>query len=187
MLLVVAGALALVLAVVAGDRFGARAQARSQQGSQPYIQAYSSIDAGRYLVKVGGCNDCHTPGYMEADGQLPESEWLVGSPLGWRGPWGTTYPPNLRLFVQETPEDLFVQILHTRKVNPPMPWPSVNAMSEADVRSIHRFIKSLGPKGERRPRALGPGEEPEAPYLDMTPHNLPEGAMAAAPFSLPAR
>jgi len=25
------------------------------------------------------------------------AEWLLGSAIGWRGPWGTTYPPNLRL------------------------------------------------------------------------------------------
>jgi mono/diheme cytochrome c family protein len=55
-----------------------------------------SIARGRYIVKIAGCNDCHTPGYFQTGGKVPEKEWLVGDKLGWRGPWGTTYPSNLR-------------------------------------------------------------------------------------------
>lgn len=168
-----------VVAMLGGDRFVARAHERDA-AAPPRVQATSDVEAGRYLVRMGGCNDCHTPGFMEANGQVLESEWLTGSPLGWRGPWGTSYPSNLRLFVAETPEELFVQILKTRKANPPMPWPSVNAMTEQDARAVYRFIKSLGPKGERMPLALGPGDEPQGPYLDMTPKNLPLVARADA-------
>lgn len=60
--------------------------------------AKGSIERGRYLAKIGGCNDCHTPGYGLSGGQVPEAQWLVGDQLGWNGPWGTTYPSNLRLF-----------------------------------------------------------------------------------------
>ena len=28
-----------------------------------HIAAASPVEAGRYLVKIGGCNDCHTPGF----------------------------------------------------------------------------------------------------------------------------
>lgn len=54
------------------------------------------IERGRYLVKVGGCNDCHTAGYGMSAGKVPEKDWLQGDQLGWHGPWGTTYPTNLR-------------------------------------------------------------------------------------------
>ena len=30
---------------------------------EPTISAASPEAAGRYLVRVGGCNDCHTPGF----------------------------------------------------------------------------------------------------------------------------
>lgn len=30
----------------------------------------STLERGRYLVTIGGCNDCHTPGYPEAAGQV---------------------------------------------------------------------------------------------------------------------
>src|SRR5215510_10111310 len=36
-----------------------------------HVAAQSQIDAGRYLVKIGGCNDCHTPGYVMTNGASP--------------------------------------------------------------------------------------------------------------------
>ena len=35
---------------------------------------------GEYLVKVAGCNDCHTPGYMEAAGDVPKAVALLAKP-----------------------------------------------------------------------------------------------------------
>ena len=61
--------------------------------------ADESIERGRYLIETSGCNDCHTAGYAQAEGKVPEAQWLTGDRLGWRGPWGTTYGTNLRLFV----------------------------------------------------------------------------------------
>jgi mono/diheme cytochrome c family protein len=55
------------------------------------------IDRGRYLVGFGSCNDCHTSGWRESDGSVPVSQWMVGTKIGYRGPWGTSYPANVRL------------------------------------------------------------------------------------------
>ena len=55
------------------------------------------VARGEYLVKTTGCNDCHTPGYAEQQGNVDKAQWLTGSPLGYNGPWGTTYAANLRL------------------------------------------------------------------------------------------
>lgn len=128
---------------------------------------------GKYLVLIGGCNDCHTPGYIESDGKSPaESEWLTGHPVGFRGPWGTTFPPNLRLFMNETSEDDFVKIAKNRTQKPPMPWPSLNNMEEEDLRAIHAYIKSLGPKGQRAPEYVEPDQEPAFPYFEFVPKHL---------------
>ena len=62
-----------------------------------------SIEHGQYLIKVSGCNDCHTAGYIMLDGNVPVNQWLKGDVFGWRGGWGTTYPSNLRLFVKDLP------------------------------------------------------------------------------------
>src|SRR5690606_32324318 len=36
----------------------------------------------------GGCNDCHTPGFAEASGNVPGVDQLLGSDIGYSGPWG---------------------------------------------------------------------------------------------------
>ena len=30
------------------------------------------VERGRYLVQIAGCNDCHTAGYVQAGGSIPE-------------------------------------------------------------------------------------------------------------------
>ncbi|MCC6422809.1 MAG: cytochrome C [Phycisphaerales bacterium] len=146
---------------------------------QPRIAADSRIAAGRYLVRVGGCNDCHTAGYMQAPSAIPESQWLTGVPVGWQGPWGTTYAGNLRLFVQQIDEDAWVKYLHTRTARPPMPWTAVNAMSDEDLRALYVYIKSLGPAGELAPAFVPPGEQPKTPFLNLNPV-MPQSSSAPA-------
>lgn len=63
------------------------------------------IRRGRYVARTSGCNDCHTPGYPESGGATPESDWLTGSSVGFRGPWGVSYPSNLRLSAQRLTEE----------------------------------------------------------------------------------
>jgi mono/diheme cytochrome c family protein len=50
------------------------------------MQSKNDIARGRYIVQLGGCNDCHTPGYAPTNGKVPESSWLIGDSLGWHGP-----------------------------------------------------------------------------------------------------
>lgn len=128
-----------------------------------------SLDRGRYLVQIGGCNDCHTAGYAQAGGAIPESQWLTGDRVGWRGPWGTTYPPNLRLYVQSLSEETWVDRVHTLQARPPMPWWALHVMSTEDTRALYRFISSLGPQGENAPAFVPPDQEPQTPYIDFTP------------------
>jgi mono/diheme cytochrome c family protein len=144
-------------------------KADAAKSDEPRVLASTPQAAGRYLVIVGACNDCHTPGYMEKGLAVAESEWLTGVPVGWRGPWGTTYGANLRLSVQDADEATWVKMMHVRGARPPMPWSSLQTMSQEDLRAVYQYIKSLGPKGERMPAAVGPGQEPTTPYLSMMP------------------
>ena len=82
----------------------------------------NEIARGKYLVKIAGCNDCHTSGYASSGASIPENQWLRGDGLGYRGPWGTTYPKNLRKYVAEITEDEWVAKAKTLKARPPMPW-----------------------------------------------------------------
>lgn len=78
------------------------------------------VARGKYLVTVAGCNDCHTPWKIGANGPEPDmSRMLSGHPEGmalppaptlppgpwtvtaaatntaWSGPWGVSYTANL--------------------------------------------------------------------------------------------
>lgn len=149
-------------------------ETKQKINEKPHIEAASQIEAGRYLAIVAGCNDCHTHEYIMREGQVAEEEWFAGSPIGWQGPWGTTYAANLRLRVQEMSEDAWVSTLHSRNQMPPMPWMNVKNISDRDARALYQYIKSLGPKGEAMPAALPPGQEPETPYFSLVPQNVPQ-------------
>jgi mono/diheme cytochrome c family protein len=130
-------------------------------------QEEASVERGRYLAMTAGCNDCHTAGYATAEGNIPEEEWLMGDSLGWRGPWGTTYAVNLRIRLSEMTEDEWAEYAKTFKTRPPMPWFNVHDMTEADIRSIHKYVTSFEDKGEPAPEYLPPDVEPEGPYIQF--------------------
>jgi mono/diheme cytochrome c family protein len=136
---------------VAGDTSGDRARER-----------------GRYLVTIGGCNDCHTPGYPEQAGKVPVNEWLTGSVVGFQGPWGTTYPTNLRLLAQSLTEAQWIARLRT-PMRPPMPWFNTAAMSDADLSAMYRFVRGLGPNGAAAPIYAAPGVAVDTPFIVFVP------------------
>ena len=164
-----------------------QAPAASDKDSGNAVAATGPSDAellaqGEYLVKIGGCNDCHTPGYMDKGGDVPREHWLTGNQLGFSGPWGTTYPANLRLKVADMDDAAWLKYtaeLHTRPI---MPDFNVRAMKEQDRLAIFRFIKSLGPAGQPAPAYLPPGQKPQPPYMElMLPPGPAPGAAPAAP------
>jgi len=112
-----------VLVVAAGCSHNGTAPAETKTNevnSAPSPQ--SRIERGRYVVTVGGCNDCHTPKKMGPNGPEPDmTRELSGNPatdklapvpagliapdkyltvvnnhLGaWVGPWGVSFAMNL--------------------------------------------------------------------------------------------
>jgi mono/diheme cytochrome c family protein len=130
----------------------------------------ASIARGRYLVSITGCNDCHTPGYAQKGGQAPVAAWLTGGSVGYQGPWGTTYPANLRLTVQSMSEAQWLVFARAER-RPPMPWFSLKEMSDADLTDIYRFIRSLGPAGEPAPAAVPPGGKVSTAFIVLMPQN----------------
>lgn len=130
-------------------------------------KADPQVARGRYLVQIAGCNDCHTPGYPEAGGKVPEAQWLTGDALGWRGPWGTTYPTNLRLYMQDLTEEQWVKKGKSLQARPPMPWFNVRDMSTADLRALYRYVRHLGPAGKPAPAYVPPDRTPSGPYVQF--------------------
>jgi len=138
------------------------------------------ISHGRYLTIIGGCNDCHTEGYAESGGKVPQKDWLQGSVLGHRGPWGTTYAVNLRAKLATMSEAEWITYAQTLKTRPPMPWFTLNQWSIDDLRALYRYVRDLGPAGASAPAYLAPDKEPNgsgpeacqipALYEDLTGH-----------------
>ncbi len=127
----------------------------------------ASLARGKYLVRIAGCNDCHTPGYAQTGGKVPEKDWLIGDALGWRGDWGTTYAVNLRNLMPNMTEAQWVKTAKTAQYRPPMPWFALHEMTEADLRAIYRFVRHLGPAGGPAPAYVPPGKEPAGPYVQF--------------------
>lgn len=128
--------------------------------------AADSIDRGRYLVSIGGCNDCHTAGYTQSGEGIPERERLTGDGIGFAGPWGVSYPQNLRLGAALSDEDTWLARVRAGGL-PPMPWNALQAMTEQDLRAVYRYLRSLGAAGAAAPAALAPGQAIATPYISF--------------------
>lgn len=127
----------------------------------------AQVARGRYLVKIAGCNDCHTKGYAERAGAVPEAEWLTGDALGWQGPWGTTYAINLRLYFSQRTEAQWLQMARHGQARPPMPWFNLREMSDADLRALYAYVRQAGPAGQPAPAYVPPGQPVQGPVIRL--------------------
>jgi mono/diheme cytochrome c family protein len=120
------------------------------------------IQRGRYLVNYGGCNDCHTPKVMTANGPVPDKSRLLSG-----HPWGISFAANL------TPDqqtglggwtaELFIKTMRTgkhfgvaRPLLPPMPWFSLAALSDRDLKAVFAYLKSIKPIRNQVPQPVPP-------------------------------
>ena len=159
-------AIALAVSTVSAPNFAAGENSAKPAASSSTAGRHT-INRGRYLLIVGSCNDCHTAGFAPSDGNVPEKDWLLGGgPLGFSGPWGTTYAPNLRLSMSKMSEADWVRYAKTLKTRPPMPWFNLNHWTEADLRAFYQYVRQLGPAGEPVPASyLPPGKKAPSPYI----------------------
>jgi mono/diheme cytochrome c family protein len=136
-----------------------------------------SIRRGEFLVGYGGCHDCHTPGWSEHGGQAPKDALLTGGGTNFQGPWGTTYPPNLRLYVQKLTPKQWTVNLRALRTRPAMPFWTFRYLSDGDLADMYAYIRSLGPAGKPVHDWVPPGQPAPAPYLRLV---LP-GPLAVRP------
>lgn len=133
-----------------------------------------SVENGLRISLITGCHDCHTDGYAQQGGVLDPAKALTGSPVGFQGPWGTTYPANLRLTVAPMSEDEFVVYAKNLMTRPPMPWFNLPHMTESELRSFYLYVRSLGEPGPSAPAFVPPGEEPKTPFIVFAPPQMPK-------------
>ena len=142
----------------------------------------AQVARGQYLVQLGGCNDCHTPGYLL--GKADMARFLGGSDVGFETPGlGTVVAPNL------TPDkdtglgtwtkDEIATAIQTgvrpdgRMLAPVMPWRAYAALTKSDVGAIVDYLKSLPPISNKVPGPFGPSEKPSVFRMTIVP---PDGA-----------
>lgn len=144
--------------------------------AEPKVDA-GVLAQGRYILSISGCNDCHTPHYPESGGKIAAKDWLTGSSVGFQGPWGTTYPANLRLSAQAMSESDWIKRARS-ELRPPMPWFSLRDMRDTDLRAMYQYIRSLGAAGQAAPAYVPPGQEAKTPYFEFIP-KLPSNKQTA--------
>ena len=127
----------------------------------------SLLERGKYMVVTGHCNNCHTEGYGVNSGKIPEEKWLLGNSVGWRGKAGTSYAPNLRLYIQSMPLASWLVVARNSRARAPMPWWSLGETSDEDLTAMFAYIGSLGPVGLPAPLFLPPDQAPRPPYNQL--------------------
>jgi len=144
--------------------------AASALGLQSSIAAANDTQTarGEYLVTIGGCNDCHTPGYFF--GKPDTSRFLGGSDVGFEIPGqgvfvGRNITPDKETGIGSWTREQIVTALQTglrpdgRVLAPIMPWHALAHLTEDDVASIAVFLQSLKPVSNQVPGPFKPGEK----------------------------
>ena len=155
-------------------------------------QASDNVERGRYLVRITGCHDCHSP---KVKGMTPDLDRaLSGRPAttqlptetttevhasgdltAWTGPWGYSVASNL------TPEPTtgigtryneasFIATMRTGKksngtpIMPPMPSEVYQNMTDDDLKAIFAYLRTIKPIRNAVLAGLTlPGQKPAAP------------------------
>ncbi len=108
------------------------------------------VDRGKYLVRVAGCADCHTP--QDDHGQALPGMYLAGGQV-FDGPWGNVATANLTPAPSGIPyydEALFLQTIRTgsvksRPLNQIMPWAYFRNLTDDDLKAIFAYLKTVKP------------------------------------------
>jgi mono/diheme cytochrome c family protein len=129
----------------------------------------AEIARGKYLVQLGGCSDCHTPGYLL--GKVDMARYLGGSDVGFQLPGlGVFVAPNLtpdkdtglgKWTREEITTALTTGVLPDGRILAPiMPWRSFANLTKSDAEAIAAFLQSLPPVRHQVPGPFGPTEPP---------------------------
>jgi mono/diheme cytochrome c family protein len=138
----------------------------------------SQAERGKYLVTLGSCTDCHTPGYFF--GKPDMARYLGGSEVGFETPGlGVFHGPNL------TPDNetgignwtvaQIVAAIQTgkrpdgRELAPIMPWRAFANMTKDDATAIAVFLKSIPPVKNKVPGPFGPNDKATQFVMKVVP------------------
>lgn len=101
-----------------------------------------------------------------------EGSWGIAAAntmTAWTGPWGVSFTANLtpdkETGLGDWTEEMFIATMRTgrhqgkgRALLPPMPWFSVAALSDEDIKAVFAYLQSLPPVHNRVPAPIDPPE-----------------------------
>jgi mono/diheme cytochrome c family protein len=136
------------------------------------------IERGKYLMTLGSCTDCHTPGYFF--GKPDMTRQLGGSEVGFEIPGlGVFHGPNLTpdkaTGLGSWSEAEIVTAIQTgkrpdgRMLAPIMPWQAFAKLTKQDAQAIAAYLKSLPPVSNKVPGPFGPQETPTSFVMKIVP------------------
>ena len=145
----------------------------SASGAGAQASGNTQVERGRYLVRITGCHDCHSP---KVQGMTPDLDRaLSGRPAttslpssakdevhasldltAWTGPWGYSIAANLTPDAttgigSRYTEANFISTMRTGKkpngtpIMPPMPSDVYQNMTDEDLRAIFAYLKTIKP------------------------------------------
>jgi ABC-type Fe3+-hydroxamate transport system substrate-binding protein len=151
------------------------------------------VKRGAYLVETMGCNDCHSPKIMTAQGPVPDPKRLLsGHPAdetlppvadknilkGYAlfsmgqtaaiGPWGTSFAANLtpdesgtgnwtlEQFGRALRQGKSKGMENGRMLLPPMPWQNAIHLTDADLKALWAYLRSIPPVRNVVPAPIPP-------------------------------
>ncbi|MGO4871547.1 MAG: c-type cytochrome [Roseiarcus sp.] len=140
--------------------------------------AQSQIERGKYLVTVGGCNDCHTPGTFL--GHPDMTRMLGGSDVGFAIPGlgvfvGRNLTPDKETGLGAWSTEEIIAAITTgrrpdgRLLAPIMPWMEFSQLTSADAQAIAAYLQSIPPVKNAVPGPFGPNEKPSVLVFTIVP------------------
>ena len=157
------------LLLAAAAMLGASAAALADDGE---------IARGKYLVTLGSCNDCHTPGYFL--GKPDFSRTLGGSDVGFTIPGlgafvGPNLTPDKETGLGNWTDDQIISAIaagvtpNGRRLAPIMPYAGLSHLTWDDAQAIVAYLRSLSPVKNAVPGPFGPKETPSTLVFVIIP------------------
>jgi mono/diheme cytochrome c family protein len=151
----------------------------------PFVAPYvaqaadpATVARGKYLVTIGGCNDCHTPGYFL--GKPDMARYLGGSDVGFELPgMGVFVGPNLTPDKETglgnwTDAQVVAAIQEGarpdgRMLAPIMPYHAYANLTPQDAQAIVAFLRSIPAVQRKVPGPFGPTQTPDVFVMKIVP------------------
>ena len=139
---------------------------------------------GKYLVELGGCSDCHTPGNFL--GHPDMKRFLGGSDVGFAIPGlgvfvGRNLTPDKETGLGKWTRQQIITAFTTgkrpdgRMLAPIMPWRALAHLTRRDAESIAAYLQSLPPVEHAVPGPFGPNEKVSVFVMTVLPADVYNG------------